>query len=175
MLLGWLIATISTRSNGLFVQKRVGRHGKLFPLFKLKTMRPVKGVCTSVTSTHDVRITPSGKWLRKLKIDELPQLINVLFGQMSLVGPRPDVPGFADKLTGDDRVVLSMRPGITGPASLAFRNEEEILADVDDPEKYNREVIWPKKVVLNRQYLQTQSLVGDTKIILQTIFGTRLQ
>ena len=93
---------------------------------------------------------------------------------MSLVGPRPDVPGFADQLTGDDRIILSIRPGITGPASIAFRNEEEILASVDDPETYNREVIWPEKVAINKQYVQSQSLLGDVKLIFQTVVGTRV-
>ena len=126
------------------------------------------------TADGDQRITKTGRILRKLKIDELPQLFNVLLGQMSLVGPRPDVPGFADQLAGDDRIILSIRPGITGPASIAFRNEEEILAAVDDPEVYNREVIWPEKVAINKQYVQTQSLLGDVKLILQTVVGTRV-
>jgi len=171
MLAGWLIATVSTRSNGLFVQQRIGLEGKSFPLFKLKTMRPVEGVSSSVTADSDVRITPSGRWLRKLKIDELPQLFNVLFGHMSLVGPRPDVPGFADELVGEDRVVLSVRPGITGPASIAYRKEEEILAGVDSPEDYNRNVIWPDKVRINKQYLKDYSLWRDVKFILQTVLG----
>ena len=94
---------------------------------------------------------------------------------MSLVGPRPDVPGFADQLDGDDRIVLSIRPGITGPATLAFRDEEEILASVDNPETYNREVIWPKKVALNKQYVQDQSLLGDIKLLWETALGTRLK
>ena len=127
-----------------------------------------------MTADGDQRITKTGRILRKLKIDELPQLFNVLLGQMSLVGPRPDVPGFADQLTGDDRIILSIRPGITGPASIAFRNEEEILASVDDPETYNREVIWPEKVAINKQYVQSQSLLGDVKLILQTVVGTRV-
>ena len=134
----------------------------------------IAGPQTNVTADGDQRITKTGRILRKLKIDELPQLFNVLLGQMSLVGPRPDVPGFADQLTGDDRIILSIRPGITGPASIAFRNEEEILASVDDPETYNREVIWPEKVAINKQYVQSQSLLGDVKLILQTVVGTRV-
>jgi len=169
--LGWLVATISTRKNGFFVQQRVGMNGKQFPLLKLRSMRVIAGSQTNVTADGDQRITKTGRILRKLKIDELPQLFNVLLGQMSLVGPRPDVPGFADQLTGDDRIILSIRPGITGPASIAFRNEEEILASVDDPETYNREVIWPEKVAINKQYVQSQSLLGDVKLILQTVLG----
>ena len=117
------------------------------------------------------RLRPSGRLFRRLKIDELPQLINVLLGQMSLVGPRPDVPGFADKLEGDDRLVLSVRPGITGPATLHYRNEEELLADQADPEAYNRDVVWPHKVELNKRYVREYSLSGDIRYILETIFG----
>ena len=172
ILVGWLAATISTRANGFFVQKRVGKDGELFPLFKLRSMRNIAGVTSTVTSDNDVRITKTGKILRKLKIDELPQLLNVLLGHMSFVGPRPDVPGFADKLEGEDRIILSIRPGITGPASLAFRNEEEILAAVDDPEAYNREVIWPEKVRINKKYIQHYSMANDIKLIWQTIART---
>ena len=112
--------------------------------------------------------------LDRWSIDELPQLWNIIRGDMSLVGPRPDVAGFADQLQGGDRVVLTIRPGITGPATIAFRNEEEILASVDNPEVYNREVIWPEKVAINKQYIQEQSLVGDIKLLWQTVVGTRM-
>ena len=173
--LGWLAATISTRKNGFFIQQRVGMNGKPFPLFKLRSMRESSGHQTMVTADGDQRITKVGRILRKLKIDELPQLLNVLLGHMSIVGPRPDVPGFADKLVGDDRIILSIRPGITGPASIAFRDEEEILASVDEPEVYNREVIWPKKVEINKQYIQEQSLLGDIKLMWQTVVGTRIR
>lgn len=168
---GWIASAISTRANGFFIQKRVGLHGEMFSLLKLRSMRQVAGVTTSVTSDKDVRITETGRVLRKLKIDELPQLFNVLAGQMSLVGPRPDVSGFADELEGDDRQVLSVRPGITGPASIAFRKEEEILAGVENPEAYNRNVIWPEKVRINKAYIRDYSLAQDLKYILQTIFG----
>jgi len=172
IVLGWLAATISTGKNGFFVQQRVGLNGQLFPLLKLRSMRVVPGQQTTVTADGDQRITKTGRILRKLKIDELPQLMNVLLGHMSLVGPRPDVPGFADQLADDDQIVLSVRPGITGPATIAFRNEEEMLAAVEDPETYNREVIWPKKVALNKQYVQSQSLLGDVKLLWQTVIGT---
>ena len=170
---GWIAATISTRQNGFFFQKRVGYQGRLFSVVKLRSMKAVEGLTTTVTSDKDVRVTPVGWWLRKLKFDELPQLFNVLLGQMSFVGPRPDVPGFADKLTGEDRIVLTIRPGITGPATIAFRNEEELLAGVDDPESYNREVIWPEKVRLNKDYIRDYSLRGDIKYIWQTAVGSR--
>jgi len=170
---GWIAATISTRQNGFFFQKRVGYQGRLFSVVKLRSMKAVEGLTTTVTSDKDVRVTPVGWWLRKLKFDELPQLFNVLLGQMSFVGPRPDVPGFADQLTGEDRIVLTIRPGITGPATIAFRNEEELLAGVDDPESYNREVIWPEKVRLNKDYIRDYSLRGDIKYIWQTAVGSR--
>ncbi len=133
-------------------------------------MKPVKGVDTTVTSLGDPRVTRSGLFFRKTKIDELPQLWNVFWGQMSLVGPRPDVEGFADTLQGDDRVILSVKPGITGPASIAFKNEEVVLAAQNDPEKYNREVIFPKKVKINIEYINSWSLRNDLKYIIKTIF-----
>ncbi|MDY7095456.1 MAG: sugar transferase [Acidobacteriota bacterium] len=168
---GYLLAAFASRANGFFVQARVGRGGRLFPLLKLRTMRDVPGFTTSVTTARDPRITPMGRWLRRTKMDELPQLINVLLGQMSFVGPRPDVPGFADRLEGEDRVVLSLRPGITGPATLAFRREEELLAAQDDPERFNREVIWPEKVRLNRAYVEQWSLRGDVVYLWETLVG----
>jgi lipopolysaccharide/colanic/teichoic acid biosynthesis glycosyltransferase len=125
---------------------------------------------TSVTTAHDVRITPVGRFLRRAKLDELPQLINVLKGDMSFVGPRPDVPGFADALTGEDRVILSVRPGITGPATLRYRDEESLLAGAEHPEQYNREVLWPDKVRLNREYVRQWSFRGDMVYIWRTIF-----
>ena len=126
---------------------------------------------TTVTTSYDARITGIGAILRRLKLDELPQLINVLTGTMSFVGPRPDVPGYADRLDGDDRVVLSVRPGITGPATLHFRNEEELLAGQEDPEWYNREVIYPAKVRMNRHYIENYSLREDLRLIWRTVFN----
>jgi lipopolysaccharide/colanic/teichoic acid biosynthesis glycosyltransferase len=169
MVLGWAAATLETRQNGLFRQVRIGRDGAPFEVMKLRSMRCVEGLGTTVTTRHDVRITRSGAWLRRLKIDELPQLVNVLRGEMSLVGPRPDVPGFADRLEGGDRVILSVRPGITGPATLAYRHEEAILAEVPDPERYNREVIWPDKVRLNRQYVEQYRLRSDLTWLVRTV------
>jgi lipopolysaccharide/colanic/teichoic acid biosynthesis glycosyltransferase len=163
----WVAATIDTRQNGLFRQSRVGMGGATFDVLKIRTMRG--GAGTTVTTSYDVRITRLGALLRGLKIDELPQLVNVVRGEMSLVGPRPDVPGFADALTGADRIVLSVRPGITGPAALAFRHEESLLASVADPETYNREVILPEKVRINREYVQNWSLAGDLRCLLGTV------
>ncbi len=169
ILIAWIVASIETRSNGFFVQKRVGKDAKLFYAIKIKSMKKVEGVDTTITAANDVRITKSGQFFRNTKIDELPQLINVLLGSMSFVGPRPDVEGYADKLQGDDRIILSIRPGITGPASLKYKNEEEILSKQEDPKKYNDEVVWPDKVKINIEYIKNWSLKGDIEYIIKTI------
>jgi len=123
----------------------------------------------SVTTGTDKRVTPVGRILRQYKIDEFPQLWNVFIGKMSFVGPRPDVPGYADMLTGDDRRILELRPGITGPASLCFRNEEELLAHADDPKQYNDTVLWPAKVAINIDYCNTWSFWKDIGYIMVTV------
>ena len=165
-----IVSSIDTHSFGLFTQKRVGQGGRLFTIYKIKTMRSASGPQGSITVAFDPRITTIGVLLRKLKLDELPQLFNVFCGQMSFVGPRPDVSGYADKLIGSERVLLRLKPGITGPASLAFSNEEFLLSAQSDPESYNREVIWPKKVELNLEYCRNWSLFVDFKIIFMTLF-----
>ena len=172
IIINWLIAAIETKSNGFFIQKRVGKGGSLFTLIKIKTMKQISGFDTTVTTKNDIRITKLGSFFRKTKLDELPTLWNVFIGDMSLVGPRPDVPGYADKLTGDNRRILQLRPGITGPATLKYANEEQLLANVDDPVKYNDEVIFPDKVRINLEYLDNWSLWLDIKIIIRTIFRT---
>ena len=172
ILIVWLIASFGTKSNGFFTQKRVGKDGSLFTLIKIKTMKQISGFNTTVTTKNDIRITKWGHFFRRTKLDELPSLWNVLKGDMSLVGPRPDVPGYADKLTGDNRRILQLRPGITGPATLKYANEEQLLANVDDPVKYNDEVIFPDKVRINLEYLDNWSLWLDIKIIIRTIFRT---
>lgn len=169
----WVLASIDTRRNGFFTQERVGRNGQIFRVIKIRTMCQMPGMNTTVTTGKDQRITTLGRFWRKSKIDELPQLINVLKGDMSFVGPRPDVPGYADSLQGDDRIVLSVRPGITGPATLKYRDEEAILADQDDPEWYNNEVLWPDKVRLNREYAENWSFLGDVRYIWKTVVGGR--
>jgi lipopolysaccharide/colanic/teichoic acid biosynthesis glycosyltransferase len=175
MLTSWILipafvlSCIDTKSNGLFIQTRVGRYGKLFPLIKLKSMKNMPDIQTSVTTDHDPRITVLGRFWRKTKIDELPQLINVLLGHMSCVGPRPDVPGFADQLQGDDRCILSVRPGITGPASLKYRHEEKLLVEQEDPEAFNARTIWPDKVRINREYVENFSFVRDMVYIWRTL------
>ena len=169
ILVAWIIASIETKSNGFFLQKRVGENGKLFTIIKIKTMYPNKG--SSITTANDKRVTKSGKFFRKYKIDELPQLVNVLIGDMSFVGPRPDVKGYADKLQGEDKIILSVKPGITGPATLKYKNEEEILAKVDNPIEYNDKVIWPDKVKINKEYIKNWSLKKDIEYIIKTIKG----
>lgn len=169
--IGWTVATLDTRKNGFFIQPRIGRFGRPFRIIKLRTMRDLPGKRTMVTTSDDARITKIGRLLRRTKLDELPQLVNVLLGQMSFVGPRPDVAGFADQLTGNDRSILNLRPGITGPATLYFRNEEDLLAQQDDPETYNREVIFPTKLRLNREYAESYSFSKDLKYIVQTLLG----
>ncbi len=171
ILLAWLAASMDARSNGFFVQSRIGLNGKIFRVVKIKTMRPIATFNTTVTSRGDPRITYLGALLRRTKIDELPQLWNVLIGEMSFVGPRPDVPGYADYLSGEDRVILSLRPGITGPASLKYKKEEELLACQADPVKYNDEVIWSDKVKINREYIENFSLMRDITYIWKTIIG----
>ena len=172
ILTAWLVSTIDTGTNGIFVQLRVGRNGRLFRAIKIRTMRPLNTNRSTVTARNDPRITAVGQFFRRTKIDELPQLFNILVGNMSFVGPRPDVPGFADLLQGKDRVILSIRPGITGPATLKYRDEEDLLASVENPEQYNREVIYPDKIRINREYVENWSFRQDILYILATFSGT---
>ncbi len=170
LMMVWLIIRIKMPDGRpLFKQKRVGKNGKLFTMVKFRTMT-VSHSGSSVSVAGEARITPLGAFLRKYKIDELPELWNVLIGDMSFVGPRPDVPGYADKLQGEERKILELRPGITSEASLKYANEEEILAKVDNPQRYNDEVIYPDKVKINLDYFYNQSFIGDLKIIFRTIF-----
>ena len=157
-----------------FSQQRVGKGGRLFTLRKFRTMI-VDHHGSTVSVAGESRITPLGAKLRKTKLDELPELWNVLIGDMSFVGPRPDVPGYADMLVGEDREILKLRPGITGPASLKYRNEEELLARVEDPQSYNDQVIFPDKVRINRYYLHHYSFWMDLKIIFATVFGQHFE
>ena len=178
-----------------FVQKRVGKDGKLFDCHKFRTMT-VRHNGSTVSVAGDSRITPLGAKLRHWKLDELPGLWDVLIGNMSFVGPRPDVPGYADKLVGKDRDVLKLRPGITGPATLKYRLEDELLADVrrlmsegrcfpqDEIDKmtdqelavwYNDNVIYPDKVRLNCYYYRHYSIIKDIQMILCTVLGKRMK
>jgi lipopolysaccharide/colanic/teichoic acid biosynthesis glycosyltransferase len=167
ILITWILARRDTGASGFFVQERVGKDGRRFKMVKIRTMLPMDG--TVVTTKNDARITPLGAKLRRWKLDEFPQLWNVVKGDMSFVGPRPEVPAFANLLQGDERLVLSVRPGITGPATLKYRDEEEILANVDDPERYNKEVIWPDKIEINLQYLREWSLARDIGYVIATV------
>ena len=157
----------------IFKQKRVGQYGRLFTMYKFRSMT-VSHSGSSVSIAGESRITPLGAKLRKYKLDELPELWNVLIGDMSFVGPRPDVPGYADKLKGKDRDILKLKPGITGPASLKYRDEEELLANVDDPQKYNDEIIYPDKIRINLYYLKHYSFIKDIQMIICTVLGKRM-
>lgn len=183
-----------------FCQKRVGRDGKLFTCHKFRTMIPVgdnlgadgkKGdrKWSPVSVAGDSRITPLGAKLRHYKIDELPELWDVLIGNMSFVGPRPDVPGYADQLQGDDRKVLRLRPGITGPATLKYRREDEMISAYvaacqsagdsrsaqDIAVEYNDTVIYPDKVRLNKYYCEHYSFLKDIEMIFATVLGFRVK
>ena len=166
----------------LFCQKRVGQYGKLFTVYKFRSMTvnaeasvaSRDSEATSIASTEQYRITPLGEKLRRYKLDELPELWNVLKGDMSFVGPRPDVPGYADQLQGEERDILKLKPGITGPASLKYRNEEELLASVENPAQYNDEVIFPDKVKLNLYYLKNYSFIKDIQMIVCTVLGKKM-
>ncbi|MEN8137184.1 MAG: sugar transferase [Bacteroidota bacterium] len=161
-----IVATVSTGKFGIFSQLRVGKHGRLFNIYKIRSMVVQRG--DVITAENDPRITNFGHFIRKTKLDELTQLINILKGDMSFVGPRPDVPGYADQLKGKDEIILSVKPGITGPATLIFRDEEHLLMLQEDKKKYNDEIIWPEKVRVNREYLENWSLVNDIEILLKT-------
>ena len=156
-----------------FVQQRVGKDGKLFACHKFRSMS-IGHHGSSVSVAGESRITPLGAKLRKYKLDELPELWDVLIGNMSFVGPRPDVPGYADQLQGEDRIVLTLRPGITGPATLKYRNEEEMLASVTNPQQYNDEVIYPDKVRINRFYAEHYSFAMDIRMIFCTVLGRHM-
>ena len=160
---------LSSAGPGLFRQRRIGRQGKPFTCIKFRSMRLNSESEGTVTKRGDRRITGIGRVLRRTKLDELPQLWNVLLGRMSFVGPRPDVAGYADRLEGEQRAILTLRPGITGPATLFFRNEEELLAKATHPQRYNDEVIWPTKVRLNLEYARTWSFWRDVGYILVTV------
>lgn len=189
--LGWLLLIIALvvkiKVPGqpvLFRQQRVGRHGKLFTMHKFRTMYGEQNG-PSVAYPVEGRVTPIGAKLRRYKLDELPELWDVLVGTMSFVGPRPDVPGYADQLDGEDRLILELRPGITGPATLKYRNEEALIADYvtkakadGDPRPeveialwYNDHVIYPDKVKINLEYYRNQSFWRDLKLLFQTIFN----
>jgi len=168
LILLWIMATVSTAQNGWFVQERIGRDGEPFRLHKLRSL---KGANHEDIRDMEAHMTLFGSWIRRTKLDELPQLFNVLSGDMSWIGPRPDVPGYADLLEDDDRKILTLRPGITGPATLKYKNEDRILLGQSDPKNYNDTVIWPDKVSINKTYLQDWSLKKDLQILFASVLN----
>ena len=171
----------------IFTQKRVGKDGKLFTCHKFRSMT-MKHSGSTVSVAGDSRITPLGATLRHYKIDELPGLWDVLIGNMSFVGPRPDVPGYADKLQGDNRIVLKLRPGITGPATLKYRLEDEMISEYvakkqeegdyrsaqEIAEEYNNKVIYPDKVRINKYYYEHYSFIKDIQMVFCTVLGRNM-
>lgn len=175
LLVVWMLIRVKMPDGpAVFTQKRVGKDGKLFTMYKFRSMSAHHSGST-VSVAGESRITPLGAKLRRYKLDELPELWNVLIGDMSFVGPRPDVPGYADKLEGDDRRVLQLRPGITGPASLKYRDEEILLAGQANPQEFNDKVIYPDKVRINLYYLDHYSFLADIKMISATVLGKRIK
>ena len=162
-----VISSIDTKRYGIFSQLRVGQYGQLFKIYKLRTLKEERHRLGHL----DRSATRLGKFLRKTKIDELPQLYNVLIGDMSFVGPRPDVQGFADELIGEDRIILEVKPGITGPATIKYKDEETLLSRQLDPEMYNRTIIWVDKVEINKKYVLNWSFYLDLNIILKSILN----
>ena len=161
---------LTSRGPVIYRQVRIGQGGRPFQILKFRSMTmQTSNRDLRITIAGDSRVTPVGKFLRRYKVDELPQLWNVIWGNMSLVGPRPEVPVYIKEYTPEQCVVLSVRPGITDPASLAYRHEEEILADQCDPELFYRTKILPDKLVLNRAYLEKITLQNDIRIIVKTI------
>jgi lipopolysaccharide/colanic/teichoic acid biosynthesis glycosyltransferase len=164
-----ILVKLTSRGPALYRQNRVGRRGELFRIAKFRTMRERVITGPQITTGDDPRITPIGRVLRRFKVDELPQLWNVLAGDMSLVGPRPEVPGYVAQYSDAQRQILNVRPGITDPASIAYRDEETLLAGHPDPEAYYRETILPDKLEMNLEYVEHIRLSGDLALLLRTI------
>jgi lipopolysaccharide/colanic/teichoic acid biosynthesis glycosyltransferase len=162
-----LFSTLDTKEWGIFSQERIGKNARVFRIYKIRTLKNEPHFLGHL----DKSATAFGKWMRKYKLDEIPQIINVLVGDMSFVGPRPDIKGFADELIGEDRIILKIRPGVTGPATIKYRDEEEVLGTQDDPEKYNRTIIWPDKVEINKKYIENWSFYLDLKFIIKSILN----
>ena len=167
-----ILIKLTSKGPVFYTQERIGRNGSVFTIIKFRSMTTEHGNNNTITIDGDSRITSLGRFLRKYKLDELPELLNILKGEMSFVGPRPDLPGYADKLKGDSRKILELKPGITSRASLKYANEEKILAKQDNPISYNNEVIYPDKIKMNLDYYYNHNLWIDIKIIFATIFRT---
>jgi lipopolysaccharide/colanic/teichoic acid biosynthesis glycosyltransferase len=178
-LVGWVIipAMLWVRresgGTGIFRQPRIGRGGRLFHIYKLRTMHAAAQMGPSVTSARDPRITRGGSFLRRWKIDELPQLWNVLRGDMSLVGPRPEVPAYLSRIRREAPLVLSVRPGITGPATIKYRREEQLLASVPDPQAFSDDVLFPDKLRINDSYVRYYNFFADLKYLWVTVVPRR--
>ena len=155
----WVLAAIDTKSSGFFLQERVGQYGKIYKIFKLRSIGEKEG---------KAHVSAYGKLIRKTKIDELPQFFNVLLGDMSIVGPRPDIPGYYDRLEGENRKILELKPGLTSAAALKYANEETLLNLQQNPLAFNDTVIFPDKVRMNLHYYHNRTFKGDLKILLQT-------
>lgn len=156
-----LLSSILFKQNGVFKQERIGYIAKPFTIFKIRSL----GGRNSSKLARQY-----GSFIRRTKLDELPQFYNIFLGDMSVVGPRPDLPGFADKLKGENKIILSVKPGITGPASIYFKNEEQLLKKVQNADEFNLNVIWPKKIELNKKYVEKYSFYKDLNYIFRTIF-----
>lgn len=165
VLISWLLAIIDTHTNGIFIQERIGQFGLPFKIYKLRTLQ----ISSSSTA---VRVSKIGELLRHYKLDEMPQLFNVLKGDMSLVGPRPDVPGYYDLLEGENRKILELKPGLTSLASIKYAKEELLLKQQESPLLYNNTVLFPDKVRLNLAYYNNRSFSGDLLLILKTVWVT---
>lgn len=169
LLVAGLLVKFSSEGPVLFTQERIGRNGIPFTIFKFRTMFVDHGG-SSVSVRGEKRITPIGAILRRFKIDEFPELWNILIGDMSFVGPRPDMPEYIARLQGEQREMLSLRPGLTSPASIKYAREEELLSMVPDPQKHFDEVIWPDKMRMNMEYIKRRTFIGDIVLILRTVF-----
>ncbi len=169
LLVAGLLVRFSSEGPVLFRQERTGRHGIPFTIYKFRTMFVDHGG-SSVSVKGEKRITPIGTVLRKFKIDEFPELWNILIGDMSFVGPRPDMPEYAARLQGKQREILTVRPGLTSPASIKYAREEELLSLVPDPQNHFDEVIWPDKMRMNLEYIKRRTFIGDIVLIFKTVF-----
>lgn len=162
MVFTWFAAALDTQTNGVFIQERIGQFGKKIKVYKLRTMQ------VTAVSQGD-QISKIGKFFRQYKLDELPQLFNVLKGEMSIVGPRPDVAGYYDELKGENRKILELKPGLTSLASLKYFNEEYLLQCQENPLEFNDTILFQDKVQMNLRYYKEQSFWGDIRIIAKTI------
>ncbi|WP_338409028.1 sugar transferase [uncultured Flavobacterium sp.] len=160
LLILYVLATIDTKQNGFFLQERIGQFGTTFIIYKIRTF----------SLSPEKPVSKFGAFLRKSKLDEIPQLWNVLKGEMSFVGPRPDVEGYYDILEGESRKILELKPGLTSTASIKYAYEDAILAKQENPLKYNDTVIFPDKIKINLDYYYSNSMYGDLKIIWKTLF-----